>query len=74
MPTAARSDGERFALFSAVVIVDDVRSQISTGLCSTQPDFGRICSCSSWLRDTSVPSWSKIMKRVLVVPWSTAPT
>ena len=47
-----------------------VRSQISIGLCSTQPACGRICSCSSWWRATSLPPWSKIMNRVLVVPWS----
>ena len=51
-----------------------VRSQISIGSCSTQPACGRICSCSSWWRPTSLPAWSKIMKRVLVVPWSMAPT
>ena len=53
---------------------DVERSQISTGLCSTQPACGRICSCSSWCLATSLPSWSKIMNRVLVVPWSIAPT
>ena len=26
----------------------------------------------SWWRPTSAPSWSKIMHRVLVVPWSMA--
>ena len=51
-----------------------VRSQISNGECSTQPACGMICSCSSWWRATSLPPWSKIMKRVLVVPWSMAPT
>jgi hypothetical protein len=43
-------------------------------LCSTQPAFGMICSCSSWCLPTSAPSWSKIMQRVLVVPWSIAAT
>src|SRR5690606_39078280 len=52
----------------------EVRSQISTGLCSTHPACGRICSCSSWCFPTSLPEWSKIMNRVLVVPWSIAPT
>src|ERR1035437_6126335 len=58
----------------AVWITDVVRSQISTGLCSTQPACGRICSCSGWCLATSLPEWSKSMNRVLVVPWSTAPT
>ncbi len=74
MPSAARSDAVRLAAFSAVWMTAAVRSQISTGLCSTQPACGRICSCSSWCLPTSLPEWSKIMNRVLVVPWSTAPT
>ena len=74
MPSAARSDGPRLAWFSAVEMTDWQRSQISTGLCSTQPARGRICSCSSWCLATSFPEWSKIMNRELVVPWSTAPT
>ncbi|CAM5535102.1 hypothetical protein SVIOM342S_09681 [Streptomyces violaceorubidus] len=28
---------------------------------------------SNWCFATSLPPWSKIMNRVLVVPWSTAP-
>src|ERR1700722_9630396 len=72
MPSAARSPADSLVLFSADMMTDAVRSQISTGLCSTQPAFGRICSCSSWWRPTSAPSWSKIMQRVLVVPWSIA--
>ena len=51
-----------------------MRSQISTGLCSTQPARGMICSCSSWCLPTSSPARSKIMHRVLVVPWSIAAT
>src|SRR5689334_5793013 len=74
MPSATRSDACRLALFIPVCSTAEVRSQISTGLCSTQPACGRICSCSSWWRATSLPEWSKIMNRVLVVPWSTAPT
>src|SRR5690349_11020934 len=74
MPSAHRSDACRLARLSAVRITVVVRSQISVGSCSTQPACGRICSCSSWCRATSLPPWSKIMKRVLVVPWSTAPT
>src|SRR5262249_40002449 len=74
MPSAARLVADRLVLFSADWMTDAVRSLISTGLCSTQPAFGRICSCSSWWRPTSAPSWSKIMHRVLVVPWSMAAT
>src|ERR1700759_4006855 len=74
MPSAARSAATRPALFSAVWMTEAVRSQISTGLGSTQPACGRICSCSSWCLPTSFPEWSKIMNRELVVPWSTAPT
>src|SRR3954468_12849512 len=74
MPSAARSVADSLVLFSADAMTDAVRSQISTGLCSTQPALGRICSCSSWWRPTSAPSWSKIMHRVLVVPWSMAAT
>ena len=64
----------RPALPSAVWTTEDVRSQISTGLCSTQPARGRTCSCSSWCLATSAPEWSNTMNRVLVVPWSMAPT
>jgi hypothetical protein len=74
MPSAARSAATRPALCSAVWTTAAVRSQISTGLCSTQPACGRICLCSSWCLPTSFPAWSKIMKRVLVVPWSMAAT
>jgi len=68
MPSAARSRGARLAAFSAAAITVLVRSQTSTGLCSTQPGLGRICWCSSWCLPTSLPAWSKIMNRVLVVP------
>ena len=61
-------------MFSTVLMTALVRSQISTGLCSTQPGRGSTWVCSSWCRATSAPEWSKTMNRVLVVPWSTAPT
>ncbi len=48
--------------------------QISAGSCSTQPACGKICSCSSWPEETMLPPWSKMMARVLVVPWSMAST
>ena len=47
-----------------------VLSQISFALCSTQPARGKICSCSTWSTETTLPEWSKIMHRVDVVPWS----
>ena len=74
MPMAARSEALSRCPRRADRITALVRPQISTGSCSTRPALGMICSCSSWLRPTSLPSWSKIMNRVLVVPWSTAPT
>jgi hypothetical protein len=49
-----------------------VRDQIWAGSCSTHPPAQiLVLHCS---RPTSLPPWSKIMKRVLVVPWSIAPT
>jgi hypothetical protein len=74
IPSAHRSLPSRPVRASVVCSTDLVRSQISIALCSTHPGRGRICSCSSWWRATSLPPWSKIMKRVLVVPWSMAPT
>ena len=67
-PSAARSEGRRFVAFSTVMMTALVRSQISTGLCSTQPGRGMICVCSSWCLATSAPEWSKTMNLVLVVP------
>ena len=46
--------------------------QISVASCSTQPGFGKICSCSFWSTETMRPSWSKTMQRLEVVPWSMA--
>src|SRR2546430_459479 len=74
MPSAARSLADSLRLAIVVRATATVRSQISMGLCSTQPERGRICSCSNWCRPTSLPPWSKIMNLVLVVPWSIAPT
>ncbi|SGA87449.1 Uncharacterised protein [Mycobacterium tuberculosis] len=55
IPNAAISSGDRLVALSTEINTDAVRSQISTGLCSTQPARGRICSCSSWWRATSAP-------------------
>jgi hypothetical protein len=74
MPTAARSPVLRSAVESAWPITNRVFSEISTGLCSTQPARGKICSCSFWPTATMEPLWSKMIARVLVVPWSTART
>jgi len=73
-PSAARSLACSLLAVSTVLMTAQVRSQISMGLCSTQPGRGRIWVCSSWWRASSAPEWSKIMNLVLVVPWSTAPT
>src|ERR687888_542812 len=45
---------------------------VSAALCSTQPGFGKICSCSFWSTATIRPSLSKMMQRLEVVPWSMA--
>ena len=55
MPSAARSVGFRLLVFSTVLMTALVRSQISTGLCSTQPGRGSTWVCSSWCRATSAP-------------------
>ena len=73
-PTAAMSLAEMPAFFSPAAITSCVRDQISIGSCSTQPGFGKICSCSFCAMPFTLPPWSKTMKRVLVVPWSMAPT
>ena len=72
MPTAAMSCRVMLALDSAWPITSRVLFQISAGSCSTQPAFGKICSCSSWPVETMDPEWSKTMARELVVPWSIA--
>src|SRR4051794_28176260 len=74
MPRAARSPEHRPVELSTVWRTELVRSQISTGLCSTQPARGISCWCSSWCLPISSPAPLKIMHRVLVVPWSIAAT
>jgi len=68
MPTAAMSWRVRSALESAWPMTSRVLFQISTGLCSTHPAFGKICSCSSCPVETIDPDLSKMIARVLVVP------
>jgi hypothetical protein len=60
------------ALPSACPITSRVLRQISIGSCSTQPALGKICSCSSCPDATIEPCLSKMIDRVLVVPWSIA--
>ena len=72
MPTAAMSCRVRSALPRAFPITSRVLRQISIGSCSTQPAFGKICSCSSCPDATIDPFLSKMIERVLVVPWSIA--
>ena len=55
MPRADRSAACRLRLRQGEPMTVWVRSQISSGLCSTQPARGRTCSCSSWCRPTSAP-------------------
>lgn len=55
IPMASRSVPLRPPVRRAFCITELVRSQISTGSCSTQPDRGRICSCSNWCLATSFP-------------------
>src|SRR5579875_4167584 len=74
MPTAARSPASAGEEASAPLITSRVRFQISAASCSTQPALGVICSCSRWSTNTTLPSESNRMNRLLVVPWSIAPT
>src|SRR5689334_8343599 len=74
MPTATMSAVVRSAFASAPAATWRVFDQISSGSCSTQPAFGKICSCSFWSTETTRPEWSKIMHLVEVVPWSIAAT
>src|SRR3954466_12827676 len=68
MPTATMSEALRSALPSGPGATPRVLRQPSSGSCSTQPACGKICSCSFWSTDTTLPSWLKIMHRVEVVP------
>ena len=70
MPTAASWWRLMSAPVSAEPTTERVLRQISIGSCSTQPDLGKICSCSCWPVETIWPAWSKTIARVEVVPWS----
>src|SRR5258708_39614992 len=69
---AAMSVAESRALRRAFPATLDWLAQISAGLCSTQPGFGKIWRNSSWAMLRTFPPWSKTMARELVVPWSSA--
>ena len=62
------------AFCSASATTVRVVSQISMGLCSTQPGFGKIWVNSCWPTATISPAWLKMIARVEVVPWSMART
>ena len=74
MPTAAMSAAVRSALASAAGhdlpgVVPDL-----DGSCSTQPARGKDLLVLELVGGDDPPSWSKIMQRVEVVPWSMAAT
>ena len=68
IPTAARPLASIPAARKAPATTCCVRSQISSGSCSTHPGWGKRCSCSRWSTPAIAPARSKIMHRVLVVP------
>src|SRR3712207_3272032 len=74
MPTATTSECPTLPRASAWPTTSRVLAQISFASCSTHPARGKICWCSFCPTETTAPSWSKIMQRVLVVPWSMAAT
>ena len=55
---------------SAMTAASD--DQISLGLCSTQPGWGKYWVNSIWAVERIMPSWSKTMAREELVPWSNA--
>src|SRR3712207_1615229 len=74
MPTATTSEVPTLPRARAWPTTSRVLVQISLASCSTHPARGKICWCSFCPTETTAPSWSKIMQRVLVVPWSMAAT
>lgn len=72
MPMALMSSRVMSALAMAEATTSSTLVQISVASCSTQPGFGKICSCSFWSTETIRPSRSKTMQREEVVPWSIA--
>src|SRR5918997_741746 len=74
MPMATTSECPTLPRARAWPTTSRVFVQISSASCSTHPARGKICWCSFCPTETTAPSWSKIMQRVLVVPWSMAAT
>ena len=72
MPMALTSSRVMPAFSMAPATTSWTLVQISAASCSTQPGFGKICSCSFWSTETIRPSRSKTMQRLEVVPWSMA--
>ncbi|CAM5238812.1 hypothetical protein STENM327S_01773 [Streptomyces tendae] len=72
MPMALMSSRVMPAFSTAPATTSWTLVQISVASCSTQPGFGKICSCSFWSTETMRPSRSKTMQREEVVPWSMA--
>ncbi|CAM5624327.1 hypothetical protein SAURM35S_07317 [Streptomyces aurantiogriseus] len=72
MPMALMSSRVMPAFAMAPATTSWTLVQISLASCSTQPGFGKICSCSFWSTETIRPSRSKTMQREEVVPWSIA--
>lgn len=72
MPIALTSAAVMPAFSIAPATTSWTLVQISAASCSTQPGFGKICSCSFWSTETIRPSLSKTMQRLEVVPWSMA--
>src|SRR3546814_614910 len=74
MPIAAISSAVMPALRSAVLIDHRQVAQISSGMCSTQPELGK-CWVNSILPSPTIFCLSsKTMARLDVVPWSIANT
>ena len=74
MPSALTWSARSPALAIAPATTACTFDQISVASCSTQPGLGKIWRCSRWSTATIAPSWSKMMQRLEVVPWSMAAT
>src|SRR6185437_8487571 len=72
MPMAATGRRASSSFCNTRRAVDSTVSQITSGSCSTQPDWGEVCAklCCSAVR--AAPAPEKAMARVELVPWSIA--
>ncbi|MNT90064.1 hypothetical protein D3C72_2308980 [compost metagenome] len=68
MPMPAMSAAEIPAFLIASLTVKTTVSQISSGSCSTQPDFGKCCLNSFWPTPATCCLPSKTIARLDVVP------